>query len=366
MVKSSPLVALQNIEKKFSDLVAVRPLSMAIERGEFLAIMGPSGCGKTTLLRMLAGLEKPDAGEIVIEGKRMNDVPAFRRDTPMVWQNLALFPFLSVRKNVEFGLKMRGVAKQARREQVWEWLQRLEIAEFAERSVERLSGGQKQRVALARALVLKPSILLLDEPLSALDAHLTFRMQAVLTDLHKALGITFVYVTHDQSEALAMADRVVVMNEGRVEQVGSPPEIFHRPETKFVAEFIGTNNVMEGKTERGGGELRLATKAGLFSLPKGPALRGSRAIGKRAVLVVSADRLTLSSSAPAAKAGRNVVACRLLSESFVGAVVTLYCEAEGEVLFLVQKQQRDLEKLEVRRGERIYVSWNAEEGHVVW
>ena len=202
---TEPLVVFDNVSKHYGDVVAVTNLHLTISEGEFLAIMGSSGCGKTTTLRMLAGLEEPTNGEIRLDGTRMNEVSASERDTPMVWQSLALFPFLNVQKNVEFGLKMRGQSPTARREKANQWLERLDIAELANRDVRQLAGGQRQRVALARSLVTEPRILLLDEPLSALDANLVVRMQGVLARLQKELGITFIYVTHSQSEAFAMS-----------------------------------------------------------------------------------------------------------------------------------------------------------------
>ena len=226
---SERLVEFDGVVKRFGDVTAVERMHLEIHKGEFLAIMGSSGCGKTTTLRMLAGLDTPSDGEIRLTGQRMNEVKASERDTPMVWQTLALFPFLNVIKNVEFGLKMRGLDAPARNKKAREWLERLEIEEFAERDISQLSGGQRQRVALARALVTEPEILLLDEPLSALDANLVVRMQGVLSRLQKELGITFVYVTHSQSEAFAMADRVVIMSKGRIEQIGTPKEVYRAP-----------------------------------------------------------------------------------------------------------------------------------------
>jgi spermidine/putrescine transport system ATP-binding protein len=222
---ANALVEFDSVVKRFGDFTAVETMNFTIDEGEFIAIMGPSGCGKTTTLRMLAGLEEPSEGEIRMQGQVMNQVPPHERDTPMVWQSLALFPFLNARENVEFGLQMRGVDAATRRRKALEWLDRLEIGEFAERDVSSLSGGQKQRVALARSLVTEPKILLLDEPLSALDANLVIRMQSMLTRLQRELGITFVYVTHSQSEAFAMADRVVIMSRGHIAQVGTPKDI---------------------------------------------------------------------------------------------------------------------------------------------
>ena len=235
---TKPLVILEKVQKHFGDFIAVKEINLEINEGELLAIMGPSGCGKTTTLRMRSGLEEPTIGEIRMNDQVMNKVKPHERDTPLVWQSLALFPFLSVIENVEFGLKMRGVDKLERKKRALEWLEKLDILEFSERDISTLSGGQKQRVALARSLVLEPKILLLDEPLSALDAHLVIRMQAVLVQLQRELGITFVYVTHSQSEAFAMADRVVIMGNGEIAQVGTPKDIYRSPQNKFVAEFV--------------------------------------------------------------------------------------------------------------------------------
>jgi spermidine/putrescine transport system ATP-binding protein len=193
---SEPLVVFDGVVKRYGSVAAVKHMDLTIDKGEFVALMGPSGCGKTTTLRMLAGLEQPSEGEIRIDGRRMNDLPAHERDTPLVWQSLALFPFLNVRQNVEFGLRMRGIDGPERRRRAMEWLERMGLKGFEDRRIDQLSGGQRQRVALARSLVTEPEMLLLDEPLSALDAHLVIRMQGVLTRLQRELGITFVYVTH--------------------------------------------------------------------------------------------------------------------------------------------------------------------------
>ena len=203
----------------------MRGIDLEIAEGEFIALMGPSGCGKTTTLRMIAGLEEPTSGEVRLAGERVNERKPWKRDTPMVWQSLALFPHLSVRGNVEFGLKMRGLRAKERRARTLKWLEQVGIADFANRNIAQLSGGERQRVALARALVTEPQILLLDEPLSALDPHLRVRMQAEITLLQRRLGITFVYVTHNQSEAFAMASRVVIMDHGLIQQIGAPREV---------------------------------------------------------------------------------------------------------------------------------------------
>ena len=358
---SEALVEFDKVVKRFGDFTAVQAFDLDIVKGEFLAIMGPSGCGKTTTLRMLAGLERPSEGEIRLNGRRMNEVKASARDTPMVWQNLALFPFLNVVKNVEFGLKMRGLGTAERRRKAMEWLDRLDIGGFAERDVAQLSGGQRQRVALARALVTEPEILLLDEPLSALDANLVVRMQGVLSRLQKDLGITFVYVTHSQSEAFAMADRVVIMNEGRIAQTGSPREVYRNPANRFVAEFVGTNNILTGRVSGLGPErIGIETDLGRFEArrPNDPSL----AEGRPVTFVVSADLVQLSGVETAL---RNRIECSLISEEFVGSMVTLFLETAEGVELKVQTSQRVLERLDLSGATALFASWSPEHVHIL-
>ncbi len=346
---TEPLVKLKNVVKRFGDFTAVKGADLDIAKGEFIAIMGPSGCGKTTTLRMLAGLEAPTSGEIRIGGKLMNDVPAHERDTPMVWQSLALFPFLNVRENVEFGLKMRGFSAADRRRRAMDWLERMEIAEFAGRNVETLSGGQRQRVALARSLVTEPEILLLDEPLSALDAHLVIRMQGVLSRLQRELGITFVYVTHSQSEAFAMADRVVIMSQGEIAQTGTAREIYRAPANRFVAEFVGRNNILPGAVSADG--TRFESGLGVFPVNAAPG---------PATLIVSAD-LVRAAKTP----GEASVAATLISEEFVGSIVTLFLEAADGVEFKVQLQERELAGLDPEPGDILHLGWDPAAAHVL-
>lgn len=350
---TDPLVVLENVGKRFDDFVAVTGANLTIGQGEFVAIMGPSGCGKTTTLRMLAGLDAPTSGEIRIAGQRMNDVPAHERDTPMVWQSLALFPFLNVRENVEFGLKMRGIGQDERRKRALNWLDRMEIAEFAERNVETLSGGQRQRVALARALVTEPQLLLLDEPLSALDAHLVIRMQSVLTKLQRELGITFVYVTHSQSEAFAMADRVVIMSKGEIAQIGTPREVYRAPRTRFVAEFVGRNNILSGKvTSVADDFVTVETALGSF------VSQGEASIGAAAAIVVAGDMMQVG-------AGENSLHATVISEEFVGSVVTAFLEAEDGTELKVQVQERTLAELGLETGKKIQLGWARKDGHLL-
>lgn len=356
------LVVFDGVAKRFGEFVAVEPLNLDIRKGEFLAIMGSSGCGKTTTLRMLAGLEAPTEGEIRLSGKRINDLPTWRRDTPMVWQSLALFPFLTVRENVEFSLRMRGVEKAERRQRVDKWLERMQITEFSDRNVAHLSGGQRQRVALARSLVTEPEILLLDEPLSALDAHLKVRMQTVLSNLQKELGITFVYVTHSQSEAFSMADRVVIMSRGRIEQIGNPQEIYRAPRTKFVAEFLGSSNIFAGKVSSVVGDLiRIATPAGEFDVARNPAKTLVK--GDKATFVVSDDRMHLTNERPSGNV--NGMQASVVGEEFVGATAVIHLEGVDGLELKAQKSHDELDQLNLTPGAKIWLSWRPEASHIL-
>ncbi len=358
---NEPLVEFNRVAKHFGDFTAVKNFDLKIYKGEFLALMGPSGCGKTTTLRMLAGLEKPTHGTIRLSGQVMNDLKPNERETPMVWQSLALFPFLNVRKNVEFGLKMRGIKPDIRRARAMEWLERMEIAEFSERDIYQLSGGQRQRVALARALVIEPEILLLDEPLSALDAHLVIRMQGELTRLQRELGITFVYVTHSQSEAFAMADRVVIMGEGEISQIGAPKDIYRAPANRFIAEFVGRNNIVSGEIETvSDQEVTINTVSNRFSVGIQP--EHALQPGENATFVISADLVSLSADKSEAD---NTIPCRLISEAFLGSFVTLYLEARDGTEFKAEVQQRELEQLSLRSGDTLWVSWSAAHSHLL-
>jgi spermidine/putrescine transport system ATP-binding protein len=238
------------VTKRFADHVAVDSLSFAVERGSFFSILGPSGCGKTTLLRMIAGFIAPDSGDIAIGGRSMQGVAPNRRPVNMVFQQLALFPMMSVGENVEFGLARRGIGRAERTRRSHAMLERVGLNAAAGKKIDELSGGQRQRVAIARSLVLEPTLLLLDEPLGALDLKLREHMKIELKQLQAAFGTTFVYITHDQSEALVLSDHVGVMNHGRFEQLGTPQDLYYRPQTPFVAGFVGANNRIAGRATR--------------------------------------------------------------------------------------------------------------------
>lgn len=357
-MSSIAFVSLKGVEKRFAGHHAVRGIDLDIAAGEFIAIMGPSGCGKSTTLRMIAGLDEPSAGELWIGGRDMRGIPAFQRDTPMVWQSLALFPFLTVAENVEFPLRMKKLGADASRKRAGEWLERMGLGGLGDRMVSQLSGGQRQRVALARALVTEPSILLLDEPLSALDAHLRVRMQTELARLHRELRITFVYVTHAQSEAFALADRVVIMSDGLIQQAGRPQDVYRAPVNAFVANFIGTNNLVSGKVRAcGGGRVELDSPLGIFNV-RAPA--SALVMGDKATFVVAADRVALAGEGTLdAASGHARLHGTVLGLEFVGSTQTVFIEVPGsETEFRVQKQQHEIESLGLAPGQRVQLSWD--------
>ncbi len=258
--KAVPLIRIENVTKRFGEAVVVDRLSLDIFQGEFFCLLGPSGCGKTTLMRMMAGFEEPSSGSITLAGRDLAGVPPYRRPVNMMFQSYALFPHMSVERNIAFGLRQDGLPKTQIAERVDEMLRLVQLENLAKRYPDQLSGGQRQRVALARALAKRPKVLLLDEPLAALDKKLREETQFELMDIQHELGMTFVVVTHDQEEAMTMADRIAVMDHGRIVQVATPGEIYEQPRTRFVAEFVGDVNIIEGRvTERESGPWRVAT-----------------------------------------------------------------------------------------------------------
>ncbi|WP_071674008.1 ABC transporter ATP-binding protein [Nioella nitratireducens] len=286
-------VTLSNIEKKFGNFTAVHPMSLEIPEGEFVTLLGPSGCGKTTTLRMVAGLLDPTKGEISIKGRRVNDLPIHKRNLGIVFQNYALFPHKSIAENVGFGLRYRNVSKDDAARRVKDALELVQLPHVADRYPSALSGGQQQRIALARAIVIEPDVLLLDEPLSALDANLREDMRVELKRIQHRIGVTSIFVTHDQAEALAMSDQIVVMSDGRVEQVGPPEEVYNAPASEFVANFLGASNILSGQcTARENGTV--AIDAPLFGTVPVPAEKAPNIPGPGAAkLVLRAEKLQL-------------------------------------------------------------------------
>jgi putative spermidine/putrescine transport system ATP-binding protein/spermidine/putrescine transport system ATP-binding protein len=347
---------------------AVVDFNLAVGKGEFIAFLGPSGCGKTTTLRMIAGFETITQGELLIRGRRMNEIPPERRPTSMIFQNYALFPHLTVRRNVSYGLEVKRMAKAERDAKVDRILEKLGLMDIAELRPDRLSGGQRQRIALARGLVVEPQILLLDEPLGALDANLRKAIQAELKLLQRNLGITFVFVTHAQSEALTLSDRIVVMNQGRIEQISTPHELYRRPQTPFVAQFIGHNTIFAGRLEESDGERAVvSTEFGRFS----GALHGGVGRGAGATIVIPSEAFEVHAAAEAAVdavAARyrgNVLQGVIEQRDIVGHLVHLAIRIEGgrSVLFEghVEKYRRDT--LEV--AAPVWIAWNSAEATVI-
>ena len=360
-----PSVRLERVTKRFGDLVAVREVSLDIPRGEFFTMLGPSGCGKTTTLRMVAGFEEPSEGRVRLDGEDVTGRPAFKRSTNTVFQSYALFPHLSVEKNVAFGLQRRKLDRAEVRRRVSEELERVGLAAEVKRRPAQLSGGQQQRVALARALVNRPAVLLLDEPLGALDLKLRKQLQVELKRIQREVGITFMYVTHDQEEALTMSDRIAVMDRGVIEQVADPETVYERPATTFVAGFIGVSNLMPGVVTSANGA------AAELRLDAGPTVRtaesgGARA-GERAHAVVRPEKLALHVAGHAAHDGRASVEGHVESSLYLGTATQMVVRLGDGTRMTVLVPNADLE---ARRelpspGEPARLSWSDENIHIV-
>ncbi len=290
-------VELKNIQKSFGLVKAVRDVDVTFEEGSFTTLLGPSGCGKTTILRMVAGLEAPTSGDIMVGGNRVNDVPIHKRNLGLVFQNYALFPHRTIGENIAFGLKYRGVSKSDAGVKVKEALDIVRLPGVEDRYPSQLSGGQQQRIALARAIVIEPDVLLLDEPLSALDANLREDMRVELKAIQHRIGVTSIFVTHDQSEALAMSDKIIVMSAGRVEQIGAPEEVYNNPASEFVANFLGASNILDVSVS-GSDSTSIALDApyfGTIAVPRDRAVNlGTAKSGK---LVIRAEKLRLTNAA---------------------------------------------------------------------
>ena len=343
-------VELANVTKRYGDVVAVDSLNLEIKSGEFLSLLGPSGCGKTTTLRMLAGFEQPDEGFVRISGEYVQGVPPYKRDVNTVFQHYALFPHMNVAENVAYGLRQKGVSKSEIGSKVIEALDMVQMSKMATRKPRQLSGGQQQRVAVARALVNRPSILLLDEPLGALDRKLREEMQIELKLLQSRLGITFVFVTHDQEEAMSMSDRIAIMLNGHVEQLGDPETVYERPASAFVAGFVGRNNFWRGVATINGAKANDGT---VFV-----ATRPEETVpaGQDALAAVRPETINLSATKPSSDV--NFVSAIVAGVSHFGDVLQ-YVVTAGSRDLLVQVSRTDPSRFAV--GDSVWCSWSAED-----
>jgi spermidine/putrescine transport system ATP-binding protein len=365
---SAPVVQLSHVSKTFGDVKAVHDLSLEIRRGEFFSLLGPSGCGKTTTLRLLAGFEQPDddGGEVRLLGEVVNRKRPYERKVAMVFQNYALFPHLSVQRNVAFGLEQRRTPRSELVDRVRRALEMVRLApdSFARRMPAQLSGGQRQRVALARALVLEPDILLLDEPLGAIDLKLRKEMQLELKALNQQLGTTFVYVTHDQEEALTMSDRIAVMENARVAQLGTPAEIYESPRTGFVAKFIGESNFFDGTAERRhGGSWRVArTGGGHFLVPDHPAVHEGRPLR----IAVRPEWMDVWRPGEV-PAGENAVGGTVRDIIYLGETMHLIVTVPGceDVTVAVRNEGQLIRPLPWKRGDEAAVAWLPEDCQIL-
>jgi putative spermidine/putrescine transport system ATP-binding protein len=356
-----PDLELDSVEKYFGDLHAVRSVSLVVEKGEFVSLLGPSGCGKTTTLSMIAGFQTLSSGRILLAGTRIDHLPPEKRNTGMVFQNYALFPHMNVTDNVGFGLRMRGIPVPERAERVVRALEMVQMGGYGERMPSQLSGGQQQRIALARALVIEPSMLLLDEPFGALDRQLRENMQVELRQLQQRLGITTVFVTHDQDEALSMSDRLAVMNQGVIEQIGAPSHIYEWPATEFVAGFIGKSNVFPATVAGREGEmLVLDTPAGHVKAMA--PVQTEIATGSDVRLMIRPEKLRVwDEHAPPMD---NLIDATVRQVVYHGAVTQLHVEPYEGANFLIDEANRVSQPHDIAVDSGVKIGWNATESRL--
>lgn len=359
------LVELRGINKRFDSLQAVDQVDLTLRRGEVFSLLGPSGCGKTTLLRILAGFEKADSGRVLLDGQDITDLPPHRRAINTVFQNYALFPHMTLYENIAFGLQMKRLERHQIRKEVEAMLALMDLEQHAYKKPNMISGGQKQRVAIARALVNKPQLLLLDEPLAALDLKLRQRMLIELDTIHDEVGITFLYITHDQGEAMSLSDRIAVMNEGRIEQIGSPAEIYEAPQNSFVAAFIGDTNFLIGKVNAlQDRDLCVVTvdSIGEVLVWNDKKLR----VGDDVSLSVRPEKFRLFRNRPEPNPMRNVIQARVEDLIYMGSL-TKYRLVCGEYTLIVEQQHGRylLDEQPITWGESVWLGWHAEDGYML-
>ncbi len=362
--QEKPHVQLVGVTKRFGDFTAVDNISLDIYKGEFFSLLGPSGCGKTTLLRMLAGFEQPSQGQILLEGSDMAGVPPYRRPVNMMFQSYALFPHMSVETNIAFGLKQDKIPKGEIAQRVDEVIELVELSAFAKRKPHQLSGGQRQRVALARALVKKPKMLLLDEPLGALDKKLRAQTQFELMNIQEKLGITFVIVTHDQEEAMTVSTRIAVMDHGRIVQVATPNEIYEYPNSRYVAGFIGDVNIIEGRvSEVGEGYLAIASEQSGCSIRTRHALDAP--VGAAVWIALRPEKLVISMDAPA-DTRTNCMAGEVWDIGYLGNLSIYHVKLDsGAMITTAQTNRtRDTDR-PITWEDRVYLTWTPDAGIVL-
>ena len=353
---AKPFISIRNITKRFGDFTAVNDVSLDVHRGELFCLLGGSGCGKTTLLRMLAGLEVPSAGQILIDGVDMAGVPADKRPTNMMFQSYALFPHMSVEKNVAYGLLREGRSRAEAYSRAAEMLRLVKLETLARRKPHQLSGGQRQRVALARALIKQPKLLLLDEPLGALDKKLREETQFELIRIQEKLGVTFIVVTHDQDEAMTLATRIGVMNEGVIRQVGEPREIYEEPNSRFVSDFIGSVNMFEGQMAAVGAVARVDTgDLGMMQALGREGLRG----GQQVWLALRPERVPLSRTEPASTPGLNTLPGVVEEVGYMGHMSNLRVRLANGKMLRVTLSNRLRDEDPISWDEAVFASWPA-------
>jgi spermidine/putrescine transport system ATP-binding protein len=355
-------ITLEGVGKRFGSVVAVRETSLEIRDGEFFSMLGPSGCGKTTTLRMIAGFEIPDEGRILLRGADVTDVPPNQRNVNTVFQHYALFPHMSVSDNVSFGLELKKVPRGERRERVAEMLKVVELEGMEKRKPQQLSGGQQQRVALARALVNRPAALLLDEPLGALDVKLRKQMQLELKRIQTELGTTFVYVTHDQEEALTMSDRIAVMNGGEIEQIGDPKEIYEHPKTPFVADFVGSLNAFDLRVDEvaGGMAVMRVNERERLVVPTGSSTR----TGDELRVAVRPERVRIEPVNGRAPEGGSYVEGTVAELVYLGGLTQFHVDTSAAGR-LVSHRMDDEVAARLEPGKRVVLTWPADQAYVL-
>lgn len=357
-----PHISFEKVTKRFGDFTAVNDLSLGIYEKEFFALLGASGCGKSTLLRMLAGFEEPSSGQIKLEGKDLSGIPPYHRPVNMMFQSYALFPHMTVENNIAFGLKQDRMAKSEIDDRVGEMLRLVKLKEFARRKPHQLSGGQRQRVALARSLAKQPKVLLLDEPLGALDKKLREETQFELVDLQQDLGLTFVVVTHDQEEAMTMADRIAVMKEGRILQVATPAEVYEAPVSRFVADFIGTVNMFEGVVEKSGSTTQISSGHG-FSIKSETDKTFEK--GKAVWFAIRPEKLRVTAAKPKAS-GFNAFEGEIWDIAYLGDMTIYHIRLEdGFVVKASAVNDARVIKEPLTWHDRAWVSFSADAGVVL-